>query len=216
MLPDVSIELKWKGQRYRDVDRGLRAFGDDLSATTERFKPVARRVLRDYMRGVVKSVHDRVTTPYPSGTSAKGMFPGTLSKRSGRLAASLNDSLIKVTDEPEVSFTLSGIAVVHERGATIRAKNAQYLTIPLPAALNTNGTPKRPTARSWPNTFIIKSKKGNLLIMQKKGTGMVPLYVLKKSVRIPKRLAFQEAFEAGTDFLADKLAQELLREFNAG
>ncbi len=127
------------------------------------------------------------------------------------------DSNIRVQDTadgPVVSFTLSGIAAVHERGATIRAKNAQYLTIPLPAALNKNGTPKRPTARSWPNTFVQRSKKGNLLIFQKKGKDIIPLYVLKKSVVIPKRLAFKEGFEAGRDFLADTLAAEFLKEFN--
>jgi hypothetical protein len=181
MLPEVSIELDWRGKRFRDVDRGLRAFGADIQADFEKFNPIARRVLRDYMKGVVESVRRRTATPYPSGTSPKGRFPGSLSRRSGRLTASLNPSGIEIkdaTDGPEVSFTLTGIAVVHERGATIRAKNAQYLTIPLPAALNRNGTPKRPTARSWPNTFVKQSKKGNLLIFQKQGADIVPLYVL--------------------------------------
>jgi len=214
----VELELEWRGKRYRDVDRGLKAVADDTEASfNDKFKPIALRVLRQYMSGVVGSVRQRVSTPYPGGTSPAGRFPGTLSKRSGKLASQFVDSNIRVQDTadgPVVSFTLSGIAAVHERGATIRAKNAQYLTIPLPAALNKNGTPKRPTARSWPNTFVQRSKKGNLLIFQKKGKDIIPLYVLKKSVVIPKRLAFKEGFEAGRDFLADTLAAEFLKEFN--
>jgi hypothetical protein len=219
MPAPVTLELEWRGKRFRDIDRGLRAVADDTDeAFNAKFKPIARKVLRDYMRGVVGSVRDRVSKPYPEGTSRRGRFPGTLSKRSGRLASQFTDANIDVEDGatgPTVSFTLSGIAAVHERGAVIRAKRAQYLTIPLPAALNKNGTPKRPTARSWRNTFIKRSKKGNLLIFQKQPNGdILPLYVLKKSVRIPKRLAFQEAFEAGLDLVADVLAQELIREFN--
>ena len=214
----VTMELEWRGKRYRDVSRGLKAVADDTEqAFQDNFKPIARKVLRDYMSGVVGSVRARVSTPYPDGTSARGQFPGTLSKRSGKLASQFTDENIMVSDagEPSVSFTLSGIAAVHERGATIRAKNAQYLTIPLPAALNSNGTPTRPTAKSWSNTFVQRSKKGNLLIFQKQaGGGIIPLYVLKKSVVIPKRLAFEEAFEAGLDLVADKLAEELIREFN--
>lgn len=219
MLMPVTIELEWRGKRYEDIRRGLQAVADDTDkALNDAFKPIAKRVLRQYMEGVVESVRQRVRTPYPAGTSPAGVFPGTLSRRSGRLLAQLDDELIFVREagqEVNVSFTLDGIAAVHETGATIRAKNARYLTIPLPAALNPNGTPKRPNARSWPNTFVQQSRKGNLLIFQKQANGqIVPLYVLKKSVKIPKRLAFREAFEAGQDFLADILAQEILREFN--
>lgn len=217
MLPDFEMELEWKGKRYKDVDRGLRAFAESIDEDMEKFRPIVLRELRKYMDAVVKSVRARTATPWPGGTSAAGQFPGTLSKRSGELNQSLdpNKAVISAGEDPSVSFTLTGIAAVHERGATIRAKNAQYLTIPLPAALDGRGVPKRPTARSWPNTFIQRSRKGNLLIFQKRGPKeIIPLYVLKKSVRIPRRLAFQEAFEAGRDMLADRLAAELIKEFN--
>lgn len=213
----VTLELEWRGQRYRDVERGLKVLATDLDQDLNlAFRPIARKVLRDYMRGVLSGVRERISTPYPDGTSPAGQFPGTLSRRSGRLLDTFRDDRIDVEDGPDdvsVSFTLDGIAAVHERGAVIRAVNAQYLTIPLPAALNRNGTPKRPTARSWPNTFVQRSRKGNLLIFQKKGDGIVPLYALKKSVVIPKRLAFRESFEAGRSLLADTLANEIVKEF---
>lgn len=220
MVAEVNVELEWRGKRFRDIERGLRAVGSDIEKDFETMVPLVQKILRDYMESVVKSVAARTRTPYPSGTSPAGQFPGTLSKRSGKLSASLNPSRIQVTGNTTgntaVSFTLTGIASVHERGAVIRPKRSKYLTVPLPAALNSNGTPKLPNARAWKNTFIIKSKKGNLLIVQKNGKGITPLYVLKKSVTIPKRLAFEEAFGAGRDFLADKIAQEVIREFFNG
>ena len=66
------------------------------------------------------------------------------------------------------------------------------MTIPLDAALNANGTPKKKRARDWKDTFVAKSKRGNLIIFQKRGRRIVPLYVLKKRVRIPARLGLRK------------------------
>lgn len=216
MLPEVVIEVDWRGKRYADVQRGLQAVAADIEKDFEAITPIVKRILRDYMKAVLASVRSRISTPYPGGTSAAGAFPGSLSKRSGRMLATFADTRIGISrtkDPIEVTFLLDGIAAVHERGATITPKRAKYLTIPLPPALTGQGVPKRKSAREWQNTFVLKSKKGNLLIVQKVGKEIVPLYVLKKSVTIPKRLAFEEAFLAGRDFLADKIAKDVIKEF---
>lgn len=216
MVAEVVVELDWRGKRYQDVERGLLAVAGDLEDRLEAIEPIVKAILRDYMKAVVTSVRQRIATPYPGGTSPAGEFPGRLSRRSGRLLASMSLNKIGVsrTKNPiEVTYRLDGIAAVHERGATITPKRAQYLTIPLPPALTSLGTPKLPSARDWKDTFVIKSKKGNLLIVQRVGKEIVPLYVLKKKVVIPKRLAFGEAFQAGKDYLADKIAQDVIREF---
>ena len=50
--------------------------------------------------------------------------------------------------------------------------------------------------------------------MQRRPNGtLLPLYVLKKEVKIPARLNFGDAFNAGRDFLADKIAKDVIREF---
>lgn len=221
-MVEVEVALEWKGVRYQNIERGLVAVGEDVKRDIEKAGPLVRKLLRQYMEGVVKSVKARTVVPYPAGTSAPGQFPGSLSRRSGKLSASLTPERIQVKggsiNSTEVSFTLTGIASVHERGATIRPKRAKYLTIPLPPALDSRGVPKEVNARAWQNTFVQRSRKGNLLIFQKRGQGIVPLYVLKKSVTIPRRLNFDEAFQAGRDLLADKIAKEVVREFfgNAG
>lgn len=221
MVPEVVVELDYRNERYLSVEKGLLAVTSDLGGSVEAIGPIVRGLLKEYMTGVVLSVRKRMQTPYPGGTSPAGAFPGTLSKRSGKLQSEMVPARIEVKGsralDSEVSFTLPGIAAVHERGAVIRPVRAQYLTVPLPAALDSRGVPRKPRARDWPNTFIFRSKKGNLLIAQSNGAGgITPLYVLKKSVTIPKRLAFQEAFEAGRDFLADKIADEVIREFFQG
>lgn len=218
MVIDVEYALDWRGKRYRDVARGLQVVAKDVDQSFSELNPLVRTILSDYMKSVVIAVRARMDAPYPGGTSPAGQFPGSLSTRSGRLLSQMTPARINIVgsldNSLDVSFTLPGIAAVHERGATIRPKRAKFLTVPLPGALNANGTPKKPRARDWANTFILQSKKGNLLIMQKQAGGdLLPLYVLKKSVTIPRRLGFAETFEAGLDFLADKIAQEIVREF---
>lgn len=70
-------------------------------------------------------------------------------------------------------------ARILEKGGTIKAgKTAKMLTIPLPGI--------KGKAANFPNAFIIKSKKGNILLVEKKGKkGLRPLFVLKKQVKIP-------------------------------
>lgn len=67
-------------------------------------------------------------------------------------------------------------AAIHQFGGTIRPINARALTVPLPAA--TLGR----RARDYKNTFVAKG-----VIFQKQGSEIVPLFVLKKSVKIPAR-----------------------------
>lgn len=77
-------------------------------------------------------------------------------------------------------------AWMHHRGGTIRAKRGGYLTIPLEAARTKAGV-SRGRARDFPNTFVRRSRQGHLIIWQKQGKQIVPLFVLKTYVRIPRR-----------------------------
>jgi len=71
-------------------------------------------------------------------------------------------------------------ARIHEKGGKITPKRAKALTIPLPGI--------KGVAANYPDAFIIKSKAGNMLLVERKGeAGIRPLFVLKKSVTIPAR-----------------------------
>ena len=69
-----------------------------------------------------------------------------------------------------VVVTIASPILPHKiKGGTIKAKNVQYLTIPLVA----EAYDKR--ARRFPDLFVIKSKKGNLLLVKPdKSSGSVP------------------------------------------
>lgn len=92
-------------------------------------------------------------------------------------------------------------ARIQEKGGKIRPKKAKMLTIPLPGI--------KGVAANFPDAFIITSKKGNVLIVERKGkTGLRPLFVLKKEVTIP-----------ASHWLSDSIAQmmpELRRSLKPG
>lgn len=86
-----------------------------------------------------------------------------------------------------IIFTDVKYAPTHEYGATITPRKAKMLAIPLPAAQTGAGVSRyaSPLRQHGPPMFMIKSRRGNLLLMSKESKQ--PLFVLKKKVRIPKR-----------------------------
>jgi len=81
-----------------------------------------------------------------------------------------NDAEPIVESPGRVVVTIGSPILPHKiKGGTIKAKNVQYLTIPLVA----EAYDKR--ARRFPDLFVIKSKKGNLLLVKPdKSSGSVP------------------------------------------
>lgn len=68
-------------------------------------------------------------------------------------------------------------ARIQEKGGKIRPVKAKALTIPFPGI--------KGVAANYPDAFIIKSKAGNMILVEKKGAGLRPLFTLKKEVTIP-------------------------------
>lgn len=56
---------------------------------------------------------------------------------------------------------------------------------------NADGSLKRPSARMWRNTRVIKARNGSLVIAMRQGRRWVPLYSLKKEVRVRGRLGLR-------------------------
>jgi hypothetical protein len=89
-------------------------------------------------------------------------------------------------------------AATHEYGDKRRPARARFLAIPLDAAKTARGVMSQPP-RAWKGAFFIRSKKGNILLVMRKKVGLgkkarvelVPLFVLKKRVRIPARLGLR-------------------------
>lgn len=201
--PDLVLELDYRNVRYKAAEKGLQAFEKNLGHSLKDGHKEFSAELRTYLASVADDLaryHGRSFTGETNATR--------LSKRSGRAMRSIKSS-VRVTGNSldTLQGRIGGIGYLrtHEFGAKITAKSAQYLTIPLPAALHANGTPIMRSARQWQNTFVIKSKKGNLLIVKKiPGGKLLPLYVLKKEVTIPPRLRMREHLQKKVPLLVDR------------
>lgn len=185
----MKLTTKYRGREVDFPAKQINNAAAKLSPRNlQRMSQFAEQEMRKYLIAVTDALIARHSTPYRHGQRLS-----TLQKRSGAGLKSVKNFLVRrVADEVTGHVRLNKYMDMHEHGGWIRAKNAQYLTIPLPAALNANGTPKKPRARDWENTFVSRSKRGNLIIFQKRGRRVIPLYVLKKKVRIPARLGLRK------------------------
>jgi phage gpG-like protein len=129
--------------------------------------------------------------------------------RSGRLRASIRGR-VEQHFGSQVGIVGSNVvyARIQELGGPIRAKHAKYLTIPLDAARTPSGVARAP-ARSWPNTFVIQGRGGHLIIMQRHGRGIRPLFVLKRSVRLEPNPYFRPALEKNRASIREQFGRDV-------
>ena len=197
----------------------MHAFAVSLGVSMRDMGPIARKELRDILDTVALAMDQRHRTPWSRTAfpGPKGVRRGKLFKRQGLLMRSLAASVrVRGSTLENIQGEIGGAptpkwAWVHEEGAVIKVKRARYLTIPLPAALTSQGLPKKKKARDWRNTFVAKSKAGNLLIFQKRGKSIVPLYVLKKQVRIPRRLGLGATLKKAAPVFVDRVFDRMVK-----
>lgn len=157
------------------------------------------------MRLLLKRVGDRMRAKHGSQYPAPG---AGLSQRSGKGLAGLASPDF-ATDARGLTATLTMPRYLkyQEVGGTLRPHSAKYLTVPLPAALNGDGTPKRYSARQWANTFVVKGSGGGWTICTKQGRRIVPLYALRRSINLTPRLGLRAAFRAESKAFLKRLAK---------
>ena len=212
-MPDAfTIEFDFRGQRFSDAEAGLRAFYETLNADWENSAQALSREMKSFLDQVVQAIAQRNGQSWPGGTT-----DSSLSKRSGNLVnAILGSVTVNGTTFEDMAGSIGAPGIpyarIQELGGTINAKNGKFLCIPLPAALDSNGLPLKSSPREWPNTFCAKSKAGNLLIFQRVGTSIRPLYVLKTSVTIPPRLKMGETLRAGIPYFVERAMDAMVAE----
>lgn len=210
MAEQISIEFQFRNKRFRDAQKGLEAFASELGKDVQRLGPILTKALQRYLDEVRRALIRRHSKPFSNPTNVPATGSSDLLQRRGGIKGIT--TLVKSSKDLNliagtliVPFPIS----VHEEGTTIRARSAKFLTIPLSAALSSRGIPLRPKARDWQNTFVQRSRRGNLLIFQRRGTQIVPLYLLKRSVTLPPRLKAEETLRAGEDFFVDTVIDEM-------
>lgn len=148
--------------------------------------------LPDVMRNDLKENFDRESDPdggpwTPRSPGGRGNHK--LLFRSGGLAASVvnaNDPhhIEEVTADAVTMGSRHPLIHVHQDGMTIKPKRGKYLALPLTDQAEMVGN-----ARDYPEElFCFRSKRGNLLLAEKKSKPLKVHYLLKESVTIPARV----------------------------
>lgn len=107
-----------------------------------------------------------------------------------------------------------------EYGGTIKPKRAKFLTIPLKGAMTKAGVSRK--ARDYYDTFFHRTKDGRLFIFGRKSrasAGVVPLFILVKSVKQKATPIFRDAFKDNVDRIgkqADRRVAGALRKTFGG
>jgi hypothetical protein len=207
----MKFTVKHNGQPTASPSAALESAKRKLSMYEEKhIKAIAMGALQEFIDRVNLTMRSKHGRAWPGGTGAN-----TLSRRSGRGLAALGAAkLVRRTRSIAAVFTLPRYLAMQEFGVISTAKG-RFLTIPLPAALNADGTPKKRSARQWRGTFLVKGKKGQWIVCTKRGRRIIPLYVLKPTVRIAPRLGLRKVMRKELQFFARSLAlrvKHLLQE----
>ena len=158
----MSIDLQM-------TTRGDKELARDLRNVKSEFRKERVRAMLQILRELKTEVR-------------KNLRGGALKRRSGKLERKLFERVDASTDDvsgrinPRVPY-----ARAHELGMTIKPQDGDFLTIPIADEARGRGP------RKFPNSFVAKSRAGNLILFQRRGDTIAPLFVLKKSFRIPKR-----------------------------
>jgi len=174
-----------------------------------------------------------------------GYYPGLtrgrkLRARSGHLRSSaggrVSGTSLKTLKAVLRIGGMRGYARIQEEGGTVVSKSGGWLTIPLPAALRPRtGTPN-PRAKIRKEigfghgvvssgtryvtdigpTFIIRGSKGPIIMARRKDGTIVPLYALRRSVKIAPRLNAGNQFQTVARQKLPELGERMLRVLVGG
>jgi hypothetical protein len=190
----IVVEIEVGGQRFENIENAFKQLGDKLDTVLDQAPPLLNRSLGDALQQVATQLSKMHGNPWSGGVASDSPY---LQVRSGEGLRSIKESIAtKIANGEEiVSGQISaGDMAIHETGGVIRPTRSEYLTIPLPEAMDARGIPLRPRAGDWDNTFIKRSKAGNLLIFRRTpaSRNITPLYLLKTEVVIPPRLHLED------------------------
>ncbi len=205
MSPGIDINL-----------RGVKKLLARLDGIPKRLGTEWRKAARD-----LGAEHERRVKTNQFGPFQANSFANKLRVRTGATRAGIRFTLTGAGRSTVMRSRASGRHVrLQEFGGVVRAKS-KLLKIPLPSALTPSGNLKSSavfgsdkTNSKGQRSFVFKSKAGNLIIAITTGKRkkLVPLFVLKKQVRIPPgRLGFFRTWREMREFRRKRLGLFLSR-----
>lgn len=196
----MPLTVEWNDERAGKL---LRAYPKKLSGSLrlalERHGDWAGRRFQRSRFGVS-------TPPSQRNPSKKRLRSRTGALRRSYTSAVKGSKLDIVLRATVGSSRTAAYARLQEEGGIIRPVRSKYLTVPLRANYTAAGRVRFESARkaredSTLRTWLLRSKRGNLIIMGKKksGGGFLgkdgkPLWVLVREVKVPARLGFRALF----------------------
>ena len=209
MLEIKSVTID--GRTFDDIEAGLRDLAHSVERAVDDAAPKVKAGLLKMLTKVAAELAERHGNPWRAGGSGSDLF----SRTGGGLRGIANSIRVMGSGSEIVgSIAAANHMSIHETGGTITAKRSKYLTIPLPSALDSRGVPLKPKARDWDRTFVARSRKGSLLIFQRRGREIVPLYVLKSSVEIPARLGMGTTVAAHLPWFEQQAFESIVSSFS--
>ena len=212
-MPDAfTIEFDFRGQRFSDAEAGLRAFYATLNADWEARPRRCRARWKAFLDQVVEAIAQRNSGGWPGGTTAT-----SLSKRSGALVNAILGSVTVngTTFEDIARLDRRARHSVRAHPGDRRHHQRQERQVPLHPAAG-GARRQRPADQVEPARLaehVLRQVQGRQpLIFQKRGTTIMPLYVLKTSVTIPPRLNMRTTLEAGMPYFVDRAMDAMVRE----
>lgn len=181
--------------RVKASDLG-KTLGKSITATVER----GVRKMKKPMENTLNAVFEELKKQHSNRWTPTGLFGSRLEsklhRRTGKGLRSIRDS-ITVTENRKkgvVGSITAGDLSIHESGGVVRPTSGKYLAIPTIYVLTGTGRPRVSSPREWPNTFARRTENGHLFVFQRqRGNVIIPLYLLKRRVRIPPRLGLRKA-----------------------
>ena len=184
------------------------------SAAFERLIKNRIKIMPEIGRAAVDQVAQMHRKQVQKGFKGYSGDPNTgrkLQNRSGALMQRLavRPSATYPTDIRADSYVAGPLAYakIQEFGGVIKPKKGKYLTIPLPGARTSNGVTRNSArlvkrGREWHTAQTVPGAAGTKTHIRGKAIGVdgvggdfLPLYALKKSVKIPARLRFMDTFK---------------------
>lgn len=208
-----KLDIIVNNKKHSSLKKGVARIVRKLDTRNPLFAKITKKELRIFLNDIASVMETRHSKSFTGSKSTVGR----LQKRSGEGVASIRRSItLSGNNIKNIIGTMGGLSrlTIHEFGGSITPKSRKFLTIPLPAALDSRGIPKRLSVRDWENTAVIKTAGGRLMVIQRRGRRIIPLYILAKKVTIPARLGMRASAEKRLSAFGDKLANVIVRELS--
>lgn len=169
------------------------------------------------LKRVMSNLRERNGGAWPLSDNAWGSDPNRLASRTGDGLNSIENS-IRVNIGRGEFITEGKISTaaltIHETGGTVEPKRGAYMALPLRAALDSRGVPLKSGPGNWTDTFIMRSKRGNPIVFQRRGRHIIPLYLLLKKATIPARLRLGETIDSNLGYFQSRAIEAFERSFD--